>query len=212
MALIQSLSRVPAVAWEDVKPQATQCLMEIYREDPNAGVHGSAKWLLLEWGNAAEIERINNDLAKLPPQPHFEWRISRQRLTLITVNIPALHRTIEASDTEATVALYRKFKRDAQFSPKLSPDDACPIHHISYYNAVAFCNWLNEHEGIEQKEACYRATGGDKERFDPVPGHRDLGGFRLPMNEEFDVYCARGRRREDTTAIRTSSLIATPGR
>jgi serine/threonine protein kinase len=195
MALIQSLSWVPDVAREDVKAQATQCLLDIYRDDPNAGVHGSAKWLLREWGKSAEIERIDGDLAKRPPERHFEWRISRQGLTLITVKIPTLHRIIEVSDTETTVALYRKFKRDAQFSRDLSPDDSCPIHYVSYYNAVAFCNWLTIHGEEEighKKEPCYRATGVDQTPYEPVPGHRELGGFRLPTNEEFTVYCAAG--------------------
>ena len=35
-------------------------------------------------------------------------------------------------------------------SQDFSPDPGCPINNVSWYDAVAYCNWLNEQEDITQ--------------------------------------------------------------
>jgi hypothetical protein len=63
-AVIQSLGDVPGASWPpDRRSDATRRLLRLYRDDPDAGVHGSAKWLVLRWGLGAEVRRINAELA-----------------------------------------------------------------------------------------------------------------------------------------------------
>ena len=128
---------------QDLHDGFVRSLLEIYRNDPDAGVHGAAKWLLLQWDLGAEIKRIDDELAKNQRgNPGFQWRISREGLTLVTVDDPMLDRVFEVSDTEITVELYRRFDDEVVYSTEISPERTCPINGISYYEAVAFCNWL----------------------------------------------------------------------
>jgi serine/threonine protein kinase len=211
VALIQSLDSVADSAWDfNLRTRVTRWLLDRYRNDPDAGIHSAAKWLLRNrWKSGAELERIDRELAGVvPPDPGFKWRISRDGLTLITVDDPALDRIIEVSDTEITVELFRRFDQTrpseerAYSIPEISPEDSCPVNGVSYFDAAAFCNWLSRSERFSEDEASYRRVGWHVKEEDatrqaihePVAGHRERGGFRLSTNEEFDVYCAAGTR------------------
>ena len=197
-AVIQSLGDVPEASWPpDLHTDVVRRLLVIYRDDPDAGVHGAAKWLLSRWGFGAEIERMNSELAKEQrSDPRFQWRISREGLTLITVDDPALDRVIEVSDSEITVEMYRRFNPEVHYSREMSPEESCPVNGLSYYDAAAFCNWLGDREGLPENEACYRSGGTDEKyhciAFRPVESYRDRKGFRLLTSQEFDVSCAAG--------------------
>jgi serine/threonine protein kinase len=197
IALIQSLGRVPNDALP-LQAWVLEHVLNLYRDDPDAGIHGSSKWLLHRWGQGEAIERIDRDLAgKVRTDRPFAWRISRQGLTLITVDDPALDRVIEVSDTEITVGMYRRFKKDLNkdkedYSPGISPDDSCPINGISFHEAAAFCHWLDGQEGIRPEEACYRIAGTEEVSCQPVPDHLDRGGLRLPTSPEFLVFTPAG--------------------
>lgn len=41
-------------------------LLAFYRDDPDAGIHGAAEWLLRHWGHGERLKAINQELAKLP--------------------------------------------------------------------------------------------------------------------------------------------------
>lgn len=208
IALIQSLGLVPDSKWDDyLRTGVKRWLLDRYRNDPSAGIHGSTKWLLRRWRARVELERIDGELAGAsPPDPGFQWRISHEGLTLITLDDPALDRVIEVSDTEITVEMFERFDqtrpKDQQSysNPVISPDDSCPVNGTSYYDAAAFCNWLSSQERCSEDEASYRFTGKydvDEEDekhmiYEPGDRHRDRGGFRLPTNQEFDVCCSAG--------------------
>jgi hypothetical protein len=193
-ALIQSLDGIAGDVWNpDLREKVMKDLLELYENDPDSGVHGSAKWLLRRWGAGAKLDQIDQELAeRRPSDPRFQWRISRMGLTLITVDDPRLDHVIEVSDTEITVAMFRRFNREAYVERKISPEDSCPAGDVTYYDAAAFCNWLTEKERIDEDSICYRPTSVDQHPYVPSPRHADLGGFRLPTNPEFDVLCAAG--------------------
>jgi serine/threonine protein kinase len=210
-ALIQSLDQIPWEEWKtsgaETKGRASEWLLHHYRTDPDASVHASAKWLLSRWGFESRLREIDGELTGKPPAHHrSQWRISRVGLTLVTIDDPALDRVIEVGDSEITVALFREFDRTrpeeqrAISAPEISPTDTCPVNGISYYDAAAFCNWLNGREGLSDGDACYRLTGesaqpdGEPRQaiFKPLPDHLNRGGFRLPTAQEFVKLCAAG--------------------
>jgi serine/threonine protein kinase len=197
-ALIQSLGDVPKTSWPpDLHAGVVRRLLAIYRDEPDAAVHAAAKWLLFRWGFGAAAQRINSELAKEQrSDPRFRWRISREGLTLISVDDPALDWEIEVSDSEITVELFRRFDQNVSYSLEISPQESCPVNAVSYYDAAAFCNWLGSREGLPEEEACYRSAGMDNEyhhiAFQPAVSHRNRAGFRLPTSDEFAVFCAAG--------------------
>jgi serine/threonine protein kinase len=200
IALIQALDLVPDASWDDrLRTRATRWLLDHYRNDPHSGIHGSTKWLLRHWKHQAEMSQIDRELAGVSPAaPEFRWRISREGLTLITLDDPALDRVIEVSDSEITVKQFLRFNPSFRHNGDPSSADNCPINGVSYYDATEFCNALGQAEAIPQDQACYRPIGIDDKAnppvpaFEPVPNHRDRGGFRLPTQQEFDLLCAAG--------------------
>ena len=44
----------------------TKTLLGLYRDDPDPGIHGAADWLLRQWRNEDQIEKIDKELARLP--------------------------------------------------------------------------------------------------------------------------------------------------
>jgi serine/threonine protein kinase len=210
IGLIQSLAQVSDSAWHsNLRAQVTEWLVDRYRNAPSAGIHGSAKWVLGRWGKHALLEQIDRELAgKSPRDRRFQWRISLEGLTLITIDAPALDRVIEVSDTEITVEMFRRFDQtrppaqQVVFSRADSPEDSCPLTFVSYFDAAPFCNWLTSREGFSEKQACYQPIGtyeatreADRQViYEPVAGNRDRAGFRLATAGEFEVYCAAGTK------------------
>ena len=198
MALIQSLGDVPRHSWPSALYSSTVArLWELYRNHHDAGVHGAAKWLLLRWDLGAEMKQVDKELAaNRRPDPEFQWRMSREGLTLVTVDDPKLGRVFEVSDTEITVEMYRRFDPAVVYSPEISPEESCPINGISYHEAAAFCNWLGGREGLAESDVCYQRMNLDAETgqftYRPVTDYRDRGGFRLPDGAEFVASCAAG--------------------
>ncbi len=195
-AAIQSLSEIRDASWStELRTDVVDTLLNLYTNDPDAGVHGSAKWVLEGWKLGDELRKIDRVLSRTrADDPRFQWRISREQLTLITIDDPALNRVIEVSDCEITVEMFGRFRGDFEYSREFSDVAACPINSTSYFDAALFCNWLSDSEGISPDQKCYRTTGMKEPPSLPVPGYLELTGFRLSTAQEFDIYCSTGTR------------------
>jgi len=79
----------------------TKILIDLYRNDPDPGVHGAADWVLRRWRNEQELGGIDKDLARLSPPAlggvqrnaashgnDREWYVNSQGLTMAIVRGP----------------------------------------------------------------------------------------------------------------------------
>ena len=79
----------------------TKKLLDLYRNDPDPGIHGAAEWLLRQWRNENQIQLIDNELAKLPfptlqagdgkpssPGNIRGWYVNSQGQTMVVVRGP----------------------------------------------------------------------------------------------------------------------------
>jgi serine/threonine protein kinase/formylglycine-generating enzyme required for sulfatase activity len=72
-------------------------LLNWYRDDPDAGIHGAIDWLLrhgqegeekrsLDWGQAKELEKIDGTLRRRDPDGKHGWYVNGQAQTLAVID------------------------------------------------------------------------------------------------------------------------------
>ncbi len=111
------------------------------------------------------------------------------------------------SDHEVTFAEYDAF---CVATGRSLPQDSSwgrgdrPVINVSWYDAVAYCNWRSEREGLEPAyEMVVSAITGASVRFDPYKP-----GYRLPTEAEWEYACRAGSADPLTWGNSLSSLEA----
>ena len=67
-------------------------LLDLYRDDPDAGVHGAAGWTLRQWGQKGAVDTLDADLAGLKDLGNRRWFVNGQRQTFAVVDGPVAFR------------------------------------------------------------------------------------------------------------------------
>jgi hypothetical protein len=101
------MDRLPQVERQNYLPR----LLDLYRDDPDPGIHGAAEWLLRRWGAEARVEdhknlqpfqehvlagqllearlrEIDKELQRRDPDDRRGWYVNRQGQTLALVDKP----------------------------------------------------------------------------------------------------------------------------
>jgi hypothetical protein len=63
-------------------------LLEMYREDPDAGIHGAAEWLLRQWGQQKQLREVDRQLAGAKVQGKSNWYVTPQGHTMVIIRGP----------------------------------------------------------------------------------------------------------------------------
>lgn len=196
-ALIQALGEVPDPAWAgfDRRP-LIDTLLKLYQDDPDPGVHGSAKWLLLRWERQQDLSlhdlgarrREIDDKATVPPdQACRTWRVARPLgLTFLALRLTdrGTARLVEVGDTEVTVGQFLRSPPFVthEYNRNVSPGDDYPMNAVTGNDAMAFCNWLSGQEKISPEQFAYRLNRDG--HYEPFADAADRSGYRLLTDEE----------------------------
>ena len=63
-------------------------LLDLYRNDSDAGIHGAAEWTLRKWGQQAKLKELESELMKLKDRGERRWFVNSQGQTFAVIDGP----------------------------------------------------------------------------------------------------------------------------
>src|SRR5262249_30023257 len=63
-------------------------LLDLYKSEPDSGIHGAAEWLLRQWHMAEQLTKIDKELMTEKALGKRQWYITQQGQTMMIVSSP----------------------------------------------------------------------------------------------------------------------------
>jgi hypothetical protein len=63
-------------------------LLNLYRNDPDSGIHGAAEWTLRQWGQQEKLKELDDQLMKVKDRGDRRWFVNSQGQTFAVIEGP----------------------------------------------------------------------------------------------------------------------------
>ncbi len=160
------------------------------------------------------LESINQSLRLKREKTPVQWYVNGQGQTMVVLPGPVefmmgspltessretketLHhkrigRTFAIANKAVTVEQYLRFEKDYTLPSIYTRTEELPIVATTWYQSVAYCNWLSKQDGIPEDQWCYRIEDGKSTLIDD---YINLDGYRLPTESEMEYSTRAGTR------------------
>jgi len=168
-------------------------------------------WALDRRQRETRLERIESSLSEGDSTPQWYVNGQRQTMVVIpgpveflmespttekgrkepeTRHKTRIGRTFSVSARNVTLEQYRRFNKGNQLQEHVrirtsglpaADTSNLPAIYTSWYEAVAYCNWLSNEEGIPEGQWCFVIAGNETRLKD---NYLSLTGYRLPTEAE----------------------------
>lgn len=175
----------------------------MYRDEPDSGVHGAARLLLNGLDQARSVDQIDSSSTGESTHGARRWFFDQGHLMVVidprhgdlsvSANRP-IDRVFAIADREVTLKQYRRFRPDHFQPPHVSTSPDCAAVVLTWYDAAAYCRWLDDQDHVPEEECCYPPIPEIKEGMRVRPGYLERTGHRLPTCAEWVYACRAGTR------------------
>lgn len=178
--------------------ELTQCMTDLYRHDPDSGVHSAAGWLLekqLGEGATNAMDReFLDDFLKNGRKPGWGWYVVPNLHTM------AIHRALDKKTSfavatkETTIEQFLNFKANHECDRSYASRPAQPVNKITIGDAYSYVEWLSGLKGDALKKPQLARVASVKWQWMEIfpPDRVGWRGYRLPAKEEWTLACKAG--------------------